>query len=127
MQRACHTCGQAFTPHSKTIRHCPACRPANHARRTYDAVYQRNRTIVLKRDAGNPCPLCGGPGPLTEVDHIIPVARGGTHALSNMVAVHPSCNRAKGAKPIARPRPTSGAGRLAPARRPAAERRRRLV
>lgn len=104
MMRACVTCGRAFEARHRRHRHCPAHEPrgrinASPTTQAQDGEYSRNRRIVLQRDAGKACPLCGQPGPLTEVDHIIPVARGGTHDIANLQAVHPSCNYRKGDRP----------------------------
>lgn len=41
---------------------------------------------VIRRDAGI-CYLCGQPGADTA-DHVLPVARGGTHDMSNLKAAH---------------------------------------
>jgi len=40
------------------------------------------------------CAYCGGPFP-TEVDHVMPVARGGTSERSNLAAACQPCNREK--------------------------------
>ncbi len=47
------------------------------------------------------CQYCGrGEGPYVqlEIDHIIPVSKGGTNDISNLVTACFECNRAKGAK-----------------------------
>lgn len=61
--------------------------------------YQRaiNRRLVTA--SASHCGICHQP--LTyldkvEADHIIPVADGGTHDVSNLRAVHRSCNRQRG-------------------------------
>jgi 5-methylcytosine-specific restriction endonuclease McrA len=43
-----------------------------------------------------PCCACGAPGPST-VDHLIPVARGGRHAIGNLIPLCRRCNPSKGA------------------------------
>jgi 5-methylcytosine-specific restriction endonuclease McrA len=50
------------------------------------------RARVLRRD-NNTCVYCGGQA--TEVDHIIPVSRGGTHVLSNLCASCKGCNASR--------------------------------
>lgn len=41
------------------------------------------------------CALCGWPlGERFEVDHIVPIHRGGTSAPENLRALHPECHRA---------------------------------
>lgn len=49
----------------------------------------------LRRIVGSPCLACGAPGPST-VDHVIPVARGGRHAVGNLAPLCRSCNSSKG-------------------------------
>lgn len=60
------------------------------------ALSLRKRFFVLKRD-GFTCCMCGanGPGVKLEVDHIIPVAEGGSDALDNLQTLCFECNRGK--------------------------------
>lgn len=60
------------------------------------ALSLRKRFFVLKRD-GFTCCMCGanGPGVKLEVDHIIPVANGGTDVLDNLHTLCFECNRGK--------------------------------
>jgi 5-methylcytosine-specific restriction endonuclease McrA len=46
------------------------------------------------------CHICGVrlPGASCHIDHIIPLARGGTHTKGNIAPAHPICNMRKGAK-----------------------------
>lgn len=37
-------------------------------------------------------------GPKYEIDHIIPVSKGGSGDASNLQWVHPTCNKSKGSK-----------------------------
>jgi len=101
--RACQTCGAAYTPRTPRTRHCPTHEPRGRINRSpttqaQDTEYRRNRATVL---AGNPaCAIrthCDG-APATTIDHIVPVARGGSNALSNTQAACVSCNAAKGAR-----------------------------
>ncbi len=46
--------------------------------------------ITLQSD---PCSYCGGPG--GEVDHIVPIAQGGSNDLSNLTAACRRCNALK--------------------------------
>lgn len=46
----------------------------------------------LRRHAGK-CAYCGKPG--TTMDHVIPVSRGGTHSVGNLVPACGSCNSSK--------------------------------
>jgi len=52
--------------------------------------------MVLARD-GEVCHLCHQAG-ATSVDHIVPVAMGGTNDLANLAAAHLGCNSSKGAR-----------------------------
>ena len=56
--------------------------------------WKKQRQRVLKRD-GYICAYCGQDA--TEVDHIIPRAKGGGHDLDNLVACCKPCNSRKGA------------------------------
>lgn len=51
----------------------------------------------IKELMGESCAYCGSCKNI-EVDHVIPVARGGTHTPDNLVAACRRCNRSKGAK-----------------------------
>ena len=54
-----------------------------------------------RRILESPCVACGSTQDI-QVDHIIPIARGGRHAVGNLQALCRSCNTSKGAKlPIA--------------------------
>lgn len=55
------------------------------------------RIRVLKRDRFR-CTYCGASGNdhELEIDHIIPVARGGSHHISNLTTACFACNRSKG-------------------------------
>lgn len=54
----------------------------------------RKRFFVLKRDLYR-CRLCKATGVRLEVDHIVPVARGGTDSLDNLQTLCIACNRGK--------------------------------
>lgn len=60
------------------------------------AVSKRTRFEVLKRD-NHTCRYCGGKAPdvVLTVDHVIPVALGGTDDPSNLVAACKDCNAGK--------------------------------
>ncbi len=51
--------------------------------------------VVLEKAQGN-CGICGEhlTAPI-EIDHIIPLSRGGTHTYDNLQATHATCNRQK--------------------------------
>lgn len=60
------------------------------------------RTIV-EIEKGAVCGICAKPikfGDAYEIDHIYPIARGGSNSLDNLQVVHKGCNRKKGANKI---------------------------
>lgn len=61
--------------------------------------WARVREIVKNRD-GETCQYCGRPAPDGEPDHVLPLAKGGTDALTNLVWSCPECNRSKGSKSL---------------------------
>lgn len=72
-----------------------ASRPKPSAtRRGYGSEWQAVRREVLVREPA--CRSCGGIA--TEVDHIVPLRLGGTHALSNL---QPLCRRCHAKKTAA--------------------------
>lgn len=62
---------------------------------------KKTRFEVFKRD-GFACMYCGKhpPDTLLEVDHVVPVAEGGTNDEENLVTACFDCNRGKGAVPL---------------------------
>lgn len=59
-------------------------------------AWQKRRLLVLPAPGSRPCHWCGAPA--TEVDHLVPVAAGGTDDLGNLVPSCQRCNRSKGKK-----------------------------
>ena len=55
------------------------------------------RRYVFERDAFI-CGYCGGLGGDLECDHVIPLSKGGTNEVGNLVTACKSCNREKRAK-----------------------------
>lgn len=64
------------------------------------------RTVVFDRDNWT-CGLCNEPIDAglafpdrwsASIDHIVPLALGGTHTLANLQAAHLTCNASKGAR-----------------------------
>ena len=62
------------------------------AKKYKSAVYQRNRAAVLQRDYFT-CHYCSQEA--NTVDHLIPLSKGGTDEMSNLVAACVSCNSGK--------------------------------
>lgn len=60
------------------------------------ALSKKNRFEVFKRDLFT-CQYCGSspPSVVLEVDHLIPVAKGGDNSIDNLVAACFDCNRGK--------------------------------
>lgn len=89
----CPTCGTLTTN-----RHCPPCTTNRHRRREtrrgnrhqrgYNAQHQRNRKTLLADHP--PCHWCGEPA--TVADHLVPLSRGGSNDIANLVASCVPCN-----------------------------------
>lgn len=65
------------------------------------AITAQLRFRVLERDSFK-CVYCGMPGThcVLEVDHVVPVARGGTNELSNLAASCADCNAGKSSRVV---------------------------
>lgn len=63
------------------------------------AISKKARFEILKRDKFM-CRYCGAKAPevLLHIEHIQPVAKGGTNDLENLIAACESCNQGKGAR-----------------------------
>lgn len=85
----------ANTPIIEAIRHQMWLKREYMGKRVlWTAEWKRQRERVLSRD-GYTCAYCGQDA--TEVDHIVPRAKGGGHELDNLVACCKICNGRKGA------------------------------
>jgi len=65
------------------------------SKRGYDRTWRRLRLLVLAKQPV--CQACGR-APSTDVDHIVPLARGGINALDNLQGLCHSCHSAKTAR-----------------------------
>lgn len=64
---------------------------------------RKHRWALYDQQRGN-CYHCGKAlGKSFEIDHIVPLIKGGTNDLSNLCVCHGRCNRKKGAKVVGAP------------------------
>jgi 5-methylcytosine-specific restriction endonuclease McrA len=66
-------------------------------RKEWERLAPRLRGEIFERD-GYRCQICGGDSGPFEIDHVLPLARGGTNDLDNLQTTCFSCNRSKGAR-----------------------------
>ena len=59
--------------------------------------FPESEWLKLVRRYGGRCAYCGGEGKI-EQDHVVPISRGGRHAIANVLPACFNCNRAKGSK-----------------------------
>lgn len=69
---------------------------SKHRRRAFCRAADAPTADQLAAILRDPCLYCGDPA--EHVDHFIPLARGGTHTLDNLVPACAACNLSKGAK-----------------------------
>ncbi len=112
---SCRECGVSFTAsHSRRVCCSTECR--RRAANRKSSAIRRARLANLPRDYIDPlevcerdkwrCHICGCPTPKAlrgtidssapEMDHIVPLALGGHHVLSNVACACRACNLAKG-------------------------------
>ncbi|WP_354670726.1 HNH endonuclease [Streptomyces flavofungini] len=91
-----HGCTQRVAYRGRCAEHAPPAWETRSARnQTRDRAWERHvRPQALVRD-GFACVRCGAREGL-EVDHITPVARGGSSTLDNAQVLCRDCHRAKG-------------------------------
>ncbi len=65
-------------------------------KRTYDDAYEKRPEQVRARTSRNKAARRLGRKPGYDVDHIIPLSKGGTNSRRNLRLVRASTNRAKG-------------------------------
>jgi 5-methylcytosine-specific restriction endonuclease McrA len=72
-------------------------REARRARERNAFVEHVDRVVVWDSHGGR-CGICGLAVPLDEMelDHVLPLSRGGLHGYANCQPAHPVCNRRKG-------------------------------
>lgn len=81
----------------ETFLKCQVVRQQRKRAATVDVV---RRSVVFERDKGM-CGICVTPvDPASpwEVDHVIPISKGGAHSYANVQLSHRSCNRSKAAR-----------------------------
>ncbi|MEU7303734.1 HNH endonuclease [Streptomyces sp. NPDC007206] len=114
-KRPCLKCGRLTTNASRCDIHQKEWMAAQQRKRDaergsasqrgYDVTYRRVRAQVLKgwrSQHGDYCPGWGIPAHSAQdltVDHIIPLAAGGTHHRENLRVLCRSCNSRRGSKP----------------------------
>lgn len=104
-RKPCKGCG-GDKGRGERYRYCPTCRAkgvpqeVERERNRLNASHRYHghidRLVVLEMDDGI-CGICGEDvDPFRyEVDHIIPLARGGEYSYANVQAAHPLCNQRK--------------------------------
>ena len=93
----CEHCGAKAGGHYRSL--CDPCGEEQHhrVRRRRDGTFE-----VLLAACGGRCQSCGVTFTAAlpaEIDHIVPLSRGGTEADDNLQLLCRPCNRSKGARP----------------------------
>lgn len=94
MEKYCKSCGRVFD--DLKFKLCPYCGTELSIREGRQPIPRKLRHEVFKRD-GYRCRECGLSKEETslEIDHIIPVAKGGTNDIDNLQTLCRQCNRMK--------------------------------
>lgn len=94
MEKYCKSCGRVFK--DSDFKLCPYCGNQLSERVGRQPIPRKLRHIVFQRD-DYMCRECGATNKQTRlhVDHIIPVAKGGTNDLDNLQTLCEDCNKAK--------------------------------
>ena len=94
MEKYCSSCGAVFN--NLKFELCPYCGNKLDVRYGRQPIPRQLRHKVFKRD-GYRCRECGASKDETslEIDHIVPVARGGTNDINNLQTLSRECNRMK--------------------------------
>jgi 5-methylcytosine-specific restriction endonuclease McrA len=73
--------------------------------RKYDAINKSSLKVTakdietLKNNFGQSCAYCGAVAKIT-IDHVVPLAKGGTHEIENLLPCCQSCNSSKNCTPL---------------------------
>ncbi|WP_346661753.1 HNH endonuclease [uncultured Methanobrevibacter sp.] len=94
MEKYCKSCGRVFDDLNYKL--CPFCGGELDTRYGRQPIPRKLRHEVFKRD-GYRCRECGASKDETslEIDHIVPVAKGGTNDIDNLQTLCRECNRMK--------------------------------
>lgn len=95
MEKYCTSCGRVLG--DVDFPRCPYCGEELSEREGRQPISDRIRHEVFKRD-GYRCRECGASkdeGATLEIDHIIPIAKGGTNDIDNLQTLCKKCNRGK--------------------------------
>lgn len=94
MEKYCKSCGRVFK--NSDFKICPYCGSQLSIRTGRQPIPRKLRHEVFKRD-GYRCRECGASKDETslEIDHILPVAKGGTNDIDNLQTLCRECNRMK--------------------------------
>ena len=95
MEKYCNYCGRVLG--DVDFIYCPYCKNELSEREGRQPIPRQLRHQVFLND-GYRCRECGASkedGATLEIDHIIPVAKGGTNDISNLQTLCKECNRAK--------------------------------
>ena len=98
MKRSCATCGAVTTAH--LCRRCEAGRLRARSEARGGWAWLRLKLAIVDRDEHR-CLMCGALCPHPghhDVDHIVPLARGGTNDPANLRTLCRACHRQHGAK-----------------------------
>jgi 5-methylcytosine-specific restriction endonuclease McrA len=92
--QVCVRCGRPTAAGPYCDEHAPlGYKPGSRSGRQTSEAYKRLKPLILARDT-HTCYRCGKQA--TQVDHIVPVARGGTATPYNLRACCAACNASKG-------------------------------
>ena len=101
--RPCLSCRQLFIPSKGNTSYCELHKPKQIYKKNYkrgirraydDTEYRRNRNLIRK--AQRNCVWCGTEGNNAnklQVDHIIPVSKGGSHNMANLRVLCANCHK----------------------------------